>query len=113
MTVEERRRRRFSEPFKKEQVILIESGELTVQEVSRLYEVKTQSVRLWLKKYGSKELPPILVVSNSKEYDKLGQLEKQIKELKQIIGEQQIKLITQSSIIELAEQKLGKDFEKK
>lgn len=113
MTVEERRRRRFSEPFKKEQVKLIESGELKVKEVSRLYEVKAENVRRWLKKYGSKELPPTIVISSSTEYDKLGDLEKQILELKQIIGDQQIKLITQSSIIELAEQKLGKGFEKK
>ena len=53
------------------------------------------------------------MISSSTEYDKLGDLEKQILELKQIIGDQQIKLITQSSIIELAEQKLGKGFEKK
>jgi len=113
MTVEERRRRRFSEPFKTEQVSLIESGELTINEVSRLYEVKADNVRKWVKKYGSKELPSRIIVSSSKEYDRLGNLEKQIKELKQIIGDQQIQIITQSSIIELAEQKLGKGFEKK
>jgi len=113
MTVEERRRRRFSEPFKKEQVNLIEGGDLTVREVSRLYEVKVQNVNLWLKKYGSKELPPTIIVSSSTEYDRLGQMEKQIKELKQIIGDQQIEIIKKSSIIELAEQKLGKGFEKK
>jgi hypothetical protein len=33
--------------------------------------------------------------------------------LKQIIGEQQIQMINQSAIIELAEEKLGKGFEKK
>ena len=113
MTVEERRRRRFSEAFKKEQVKLIESGELEVKEVSRLYEVKPDNVRRWLKKYGTKEIPPTIVISSSTEYDRLGDLEKQILELKQIIGDQQVKLITQSSIIELAEQKLGKGFEKK
>jgi transposase-like protein len=113
MTVEERRRRRFSEAFKKEQVKLIESGELEVKEVSRLYEVKPDNVRRWLKKYGSKKFPPTIVVSSSAEYDRLGDLEKQILSLKQIIGDQQIKLITQSSIIELAEQQLGKGFEKK
>ena len=113
MTVEERRRRRFSEVFRKEQVSLIESGDITVQEVSRLYEVKTDNVRRWIKKFGSIELPSTIVISKSSEYNRLGDLEKQIKELKQIIGEQQIKIIAQDSIIELAEQKLGKDFEKK
>lgn len=113
MTVEERRRRRFSEPFKKEQVQLIEHCELTVRQVSELYEVKAQNVRLWLKKYGSKEQPPRIIVSKADEYDRIGKLEKQNKELKQIIADQQIQIISQCSIIELAEEKLGTGFEKK
>lgn len=113
MTTEERRRRRFSEPFKKEQVQLIESGELKIIEVSRLYEVRPYNVRLWLKKYGNKEMPPTMIVTNSKDYNRIGELEKQIQELKQIIANQHIEVISQRATIELAEKKLGKGFEKK
>lgn len=49
MTVEERHRRRFSESFRKEHVKLIESGKMTVGEVSLQYEVKRQNVKSWLK----------------------------------------------------------------
>lgn len=113
MTTEERRRRRFSEPFKKEQVRLIETGELKIIEVSRLYEVRPYNVSLWVKKYGSKELPPTIIVTDSKDYNRIGDLEKQIADLKQIIANQHIELISQTATIELAEQKLGKGFEKK
>lgn len=113
MTVEERRRRRFSEEFRKEQVQLIESGKITVQEVSRLFEVKSQNVRAWVKKYGNKGLPPKIVVTSSKDYNRLGQLENEIKRLKELIGDQQVKIVTQEALIKLAEEKLGKDLEKK
>lgn len=113
MTVEERRRRRFSEEFRKEQVALIESGKLTIQEVARLYEVKNSNVKRWVTKYGIKEIPPGIIISSSSEYNRIGDLEKQVRDLKQIIADQQISLITKASIIELAEEKLGKDFQKK
>lgn len=113
MTVEERRRRRFTESFKKEQVEKIESGELSIDEVSLLYEVQRKNVRLWLKKYGSIEIPGQIIVSTSKEYNQVKDLEKEVSKLKQIIGEQQIELIKTKSIVLLAENELGKSYEKK
>ena len=113
MTVEERRRRRFSESFRKEQVQLIESGELTVTEVSRLYEVKPSSVKRWLLKYGNKKLPERIIVTSSSDYNRVVDLEKEVSRLTHLIGQQQIKLTVQNSLIELAKEKLGEDFEKK
>lgn len=113
MTVEERRRRRFSETFRKEQVALIESGELTVMDVSKQYEVKAQNVRAWLKKFGKKELPKTIMVTSSTEYNRIKNLEEEIRNLKELVGEQQVKLTVQEKILKKAEEKLGKDFEKK
>ena len=77
MTTEERRRRQFTEDFKKSQVKLIEAGSLTVSEVSRLYEVRRNNVYNWVSKYGSK--PPLkpIVVSDGSEINKLKELEKE------------------------------------
>ena len=113
MTVEERSRRRFSDEFRKQQVHLIEGGELTVGEVSRLYEVKRSSIKRWLMKYGSEKLAPQILISTGSEVDRLKELEGEVRSLKQIIGEQQIQLINQDGIIKLAKQRLGNDFEKK
>lgn len=113
MTTEERRRRRFSESFRKEQVSLIEAGKVSIKEVSKLYEVKAQNVRNWVKKFGSKALPESIVITNSKDYNRLRDLEKEIKHLKEIIGDQRVTIISQAHTITKAKEKLGKDFEKK
>lgn len=113
MTTEERRRRRFSKEFRKEQVKLIESGELTILEVSRLYEVKTASIKRWVNKFGSMQLPAPIIISSSSEVDRLRELEKEVKKLTQVIGTQQIKIVYYENLVELVKERLGEDFEKK
>ena len=113
MTTEERRRRRFSETFRKEQVRLIESGAVSISEVSRLYEVKWDSVSRWVKKYGSKGVPGMLLIQSPKEIDRLRDLEKEVKNLKQIIGDQQVEILYKSKLLAKAKEFLGEDFEKK
>ena len=113
MTTEERRRRRFSESFRKEQVKLIESNQLTILEVSRLYEVKTDSVRRWVKKYGVKTYPSQIIISSPKEIDKLKEIKKENQQLKEIIADQQIKIIYYDKLMDFVKEKLGDDFEKK
>lgn len=113
MTTEERRRRRFTVEFRKEQVLLIETGQRTVVEVSRLYEIRPANVRYWMRKYGSKPLPEKIIVSNGKELDRLKDLENQIKTLREVIANQQVELYYKNSVIGLAKERLGEDFEKK
>lgn len=113
MTSKERQSRRFSESFRQEQVDLIESGNLSIGEVSRLYEVKRQNVKRWLTKYGTKEISPQIIITTSSDYDRIGQMAKEIKELKELIGSQQIEIVHLNSVRQQAEQILGKDFEKK
>jgi transposase-like protein len=113
MTVEERRRRRFSEEFRKEQVELIESGKLTRTEVSKLYEVKISSIDKWLKKFGKTPLPEPILISNGKEYKLIDQLRKENERLLKLIGQQHVDLVYTSGLLELAKAKLGEDLEKK
>ena len=113
MTVEERRRRRFSEKFRKEQVSLIESGQRKISEVCRLYEVKYDSVKRWIDKYGTKELPGQLVIQTQAEVNRIKELEKQASHYKEVIGEQQVELLYLRECLTLARERLGEDFEKK
>ena len=113
MTTLERRKRRFSTAFRKEQVVLIESGKTTISEVSRLYEVHYSSVKRWVDRFGSKPIEPTIIISNKSEYDRIGDLEKELTKLKQIIGEQQIRILHQDALIQIAKKELGSDFEKK
>lgn len=113
MTTEERRRRRFSEDFKKDQVRLIETGKVTVAEISKLYQVKQDNVRGWLKKFGKKPLPEQIVISNGKEFDRIRELEKENRKLMELIGKQQVELVYKNELIRHAKERLGEDFEKK
>lgn len=113
MTVEERRRRRFSVEFRKEQVALIESGEVTISEVSRMYEVKPASIKRWLVKFGRKPIPEPIIIQSKKDYNRLFELEKENKRLKELIGDQCIKLTFQEKLLEIAKEQLGSDFVKK
>lgn len=113
MTRGERRRRRFSMEFKKQQVELIESGQVTVAEVSSLYEVAKVNVYKWLKTFGNKKLYTTTLVTDGSEYKRVQQLEKEVEKLTKIIGEQQVELLYNKQLIAIAEKKLGDDFKKK
>ncbi|MEQ9305247.1 MAG: transposase [Marinoscillum sp.] len=113
MTVEERRRRRFSEEFRKEQVQLVEQGQLTIADICRLYHVKRDSVMRWFTKYGKKKLPGKILVTNGKEVDRIRELEKENRKLMEFIGKQQVELVYKNELIKVAKEKLREDLEKK
>jgi transposase-like protein len=113
MTVEERRRRRFSEEFRKEIVGLIEGGKLTVAEASRLYEVKRDCIKRWLTKYGKKEHPETIRIQSTRDVNRLQELEKENKRLKEVLGTQQMKVVYLEEVVKMAKEELGQDFEKK
>jgi len=112
MTLEERKRRRFSESFKREHVSKIESGELTIADICRRYQVRWKSVKGWQKKYGNKADDRILVTDHS-DVNRIKELEKEVAQLKSIIGDQQVKLIYQEHLIQVARRDLGEGFIKK
>ena len=53
----ERRRRTFSDTFKKKKVKEIELGRVKVSEISKVYQVSTVSVYRWIDKFGSIKKP--------------------------------------------------------
>ena len=113
LTLEERRRRRFSESFRKQQVSYIEEGSKTIGQVAHEFDVKTDSVRLWVKKYGNKKLPPPILVQTEEDVNRIKSLEKEAAHLKQLIGTQHVELVYLKELVKLAKEKLGEDFEKK
>ena len=113
MTVEERRRRRFSESFRKEHVALIESGKVTVKEVSRLYEVRPENVRRWLRKYGKVDLPEPILIRSRRDIDRMSEVERENRKLKELLGAERMQVVYLEGLLRLADERLGKDFEKK
>lgn len=113
MSVEKRKRRRFSEEFKRKKVAEIESKATTIAEVSRQYEVRANNVSLWVKKYGSGQHKPMTIVETESDTRKLREAERRIAELERALGQKQILLDFQDKMIELAEKHYKIDIKKK
>jgi transposase len=114
MSVSERRRRTFSENFKKEKVRQIELGILKVSQVSKQYEVTTVNVYRWIAKFSTmKDKKERLIVESQSDTVQLLELKKKIAELERVVGQKQILLEFKDKMIELAEEQYGIDIKKK
>lgn len=113
LTLEERRRRRFSESFRKQQVAYIEDGSKTISQVAHEFDVKADNVRLWVKKYGVKELAKPIIIQTEEDINRIKTLEKEAAYLKQLLGSQHVELVYLKECLSLAKEKLGEEFEKK
>ena len=90
---ERKERRVFSESFKREKVKLIESGQVTIYQLSKLLELGEASLYRWVEKYGTSDVrQPRIVIETESDYLKLVKLEKQLNSLQQVIGKLHIKL---------------------
>ncbi len=113
MSESERRRRTFSESFKRAKVLELEQGKTKVNEICRAYELSTSTVHRWVNKFGKTQKPVRFVVEADSDSKKLLELKKKIAELERVIGQKQIMIDFQSKMIELAEEAYGVDIKKK
>lgn len=113
-STEERQLRMFSEDLKRKIVRDIESKKLKISQVCREYEVRDNTVRKWLQKYGvNKEKKIRTVVETESDALNVVALQKKVAELERIIGQKQIELDFNNKMIELAEQEYNIDIKKK
>ena len=113
MKVNPKRRRRFSAEFRKEQAQLIEQGKYTITDLCRKYDVCYDTVKNWVIKYGKHPYPETKWVVSQNDITKLRDQEKEIEQLKKIIGEQQVKIIYLEKFKEIIKEQYGDDIEKK
>jgi transposase len=113
MTEKERLYRRFSEEFKKEKVKLIQTGEISIAQVIREYEVSKTAVHKWIEKYSRAVKPERLIYEKSSETNQISGLNTKIKELEQAVGKQQMEILYLKKILELSGKEVGYDLEKK
>ena len=114
LTNEERKRRRFSESFKRKKVQEIESGQTKISEICRVYQIRKQSVYKWLQKYGSmQQKKERLIIETESDTLKVIELQKRVAELERIIGQKQIEIDFKDKMIDLAEEVYHVDIKKK
>ena len=108
-----RKRRVYSEDFKREIVNFYESGKFSVMQLERLYGVHNVTIYNWIYKFSTFNEKGIRVVEmKDSNIDKLKQLELKVKELEQAVGQKQIKIDYLEKIIDIAKDELNIDIKK-
>ena len=114
MTVMQRRLRNFSEEFKRDKVLEIETGKSSISLISREYQVSITSVNRWIKQYSTSYLKGIkIIVEKESDTRKLIELQAKIAELERLVGQKQIELEFKDKMIDLAEEHYHVDIKKK
>lgn len=108
-----KRKRVFSKDFKLKVVKAYESGNHTVLELTREYDLHEQTIYNWIYKYSEYNNKSIQVVEmkDSQQY-KIQDLENKVKELEQIIGRKQINIDYLEKMIDLAKENYDIDIKK-
>ncbi len=109
-----KRMRIFSVAFKKEKVSQIERKQISVLQVSKLYDVSTTAVYKWINLYGSiKQKGERIVIEKESEAFKTAQLLKKVAELEQLLGQKQVEVEYLKKVIELGSELTKTDIKKK
>jgi transposase len=108
-----RKRRVYSEEFKKEIVNFYESGKYSVLQIERLYGVNNGSIYKWIYKFSTFNEKGVRVVEmKDSNIDRVKQLEIKIKELEQAVGQKQIKIDYLEKMIDIAKDEFSIDIKK-
>ena len=107
-------KRTFSDLFKREKVKMLEERQVTVKQLSRIYEVSETAIYKWIRKYSTKlGLSEKLVVEKESEGARTLALMKQVAELERVVGQKQMQVDYFKKLIELIEEEMGEDMKKK
>lgn len=109
-----RKKRIYSEDFKKQIAKDFESGRYSVLELEKLFGVSNRSIYQWIYKFSTFNDKGYRVIEMKDSADKkVKDLEKKIKELERMVGMKQIKIDFLEKMIEIAGEEFGIDIKKK
>lgn len=110
-----RKRRRFSDDFKREKVLEITSKMVTMAQISRQYQVRTNTINKWIECFGP-ENPyrgARFIVELESDTHRIAALEAKVKQLELLIGQKEVLVNFQWKVIDTAEEMYGVDIKKK
>lgn len=112
-TFQVKKRRIFSETFKRQKVSDIECKVITIKEICELYNVTRAAVYKWLYKYSPHyQQGTIQVVQMESEAEKTKLLQSRVLELEAALGRKQLENEYLNKLIELANKELNLDLKK-
>ena len=104
----------YSTAFKLKVISQIESGQFSIEEARRIYNIGGGStIHQWIKKYGKNHLlSKVVRIEMRGEKDHLKKLEKEKSELESALAKAHLKIMALESLIESAEEDLGIELKK-
>ena len=105
---------RYSTAFKLKVVNEIESGQYTIAQAARVYDIKgADTIQAWIRKLGKNHLlNQVVRVQMKDEKDKIKELKNQIKALERALAQAQVDNICWKSLVEVIDEKYGIDSKK-
>lgn len=108
-----RHHRRYSEEFKRKLVTEFEKGLMSVVQLEREYGVSDSLIYKWIYTYSTYNEKNIHIVElKDSQTHRVKELEAQVKELHQILGQKQLKIDFLEKMIDLAKDDYGIDIKK-
>ncbi|MEZ5106843.1 MAG: transposase [Draconibacterium sp.] len=100
--------RRYSEGFKLKILAELSSGKYSKRELGDIYGVNRTTINEWVKKYNRKDLMNTrILVETEGETSRLKALQKEIKQLKELLIKKDLDKLALDSYLEVAAEKLG------
>ena len=98
----------YSESFKLQVISELETGALSKNALVKKYDISYPSLHNWIKKYGKLELLNKRVkIQTLEETDKIKKLEEEIRQLKELLVQKDIKGYLDEAYLEYAAKQLG------
>jgi transposase-like protein len=91
----------------------LDKGKVTVNELSKVYEVSPTAIYKWVKKFSSLPKGERFVVEKITEEEKNVELLERVSELERVIGKKQFELDYYGTAIEVLSDEKGEDILKK
>lgn len=108
-----RKKRLFSEDFKKNIVKEFESGKFSVLQLERLFKVDNGLIYKWIYKYSTfNDKSYRIIEMKQSSTQKVKDLEKQVKDLQRAVGIKQLNIDYLEKMIDIAKDELGVDIKK-
>ena len=108
-----RKKRLFSEEFKRSIVNDFESGRYSVLQLEKLYKVSNNLIYRWIYKYSTFNDKSIRIIEmKESSTNKIKELEDKVKELERVVGQKQLYIDYMEKMVEIAKKELGLDIKK-
>lgn len=100
--------RRYSEPFKLKILDELTTGKLNKNQLGKLYGINPTTINEWIRKYNRKDLMNTRIkVETKDEITRIKELQKEIKQLKQLLLKKDLDALVLDSYLEIAAEQLG------